>query len=138
MAEPPPPITGHIVRLPNAAPHRTLRLMTDVDLLLAATVASVRMNPPAIVFEPPASLGRVRRVPEGLRGRQEGHRRRGRDREVDGVGGEAVKDEAVLVCTEHAGARSSACSHRRPCTTDARRSAPSRPSTDGRRQRRGC
>jgi hypothetical protein len=51
-----PPITGHIVRLPSAGPHRTLRLMTDVDLLLAATIAAVRMNRPPILFEPPASL----------------------------------------------------------------------------------
>jgi hypothetical protein len=52
----PPLITGHIVRLPSAGPHRTLRLMTDVDLLLAATIAAVRMNRPPILFEPPASL----------------------------------------------------------------------------------
>jgi hypothetical protein len=51
-----PPITGHIVRMPGAGPHRTLRLMTDVDLLLAATIAAVRMNRPLVVFEPPASL----------------------------------------------------------------------------------
>jgi hypothetical protein len=51
-----PPITGHIVLLPAATPHRTLRLVTDVDLLLAATISSVRMNRPVIVFEPPASL----------------------------------------------------------------------------------
>jgi hypothetical protein len=51
-----PSIAGHIVRLPGAGPHRTLRLMTDVDLLLAATIASVRMNRPPILFEPPASL----------------------------------------------------------------------------------
>jgi hypothetical protein len=30
--------------------------VTDVDLLLAATIASVRLNRPAIVFEPPPSL----------------------------------------------------------------------------------
>ena len=51
-----PPITGHIVRLPGAGPHRTLRLMTDVDLLLAATIAAVRMNRSPILFGPPASL----------------------------------------------------------------------------------
>jgi hypothetical protein len=55
-APPPPSITGHIVLLPAATPHRTLRLVTDVELLLAATIASVRMNRPAIVFEPPPSL----------------------------------------------------------------------------------
>jgi hypothetical protein len=60
----PPPITGHIVRLPSAGPHRTLRLMTDVDLLLAATIARVRMNRPAILFEPPASLAACERCKE--------------------------------------------------------------------------
>jgi hypothetical protein len=30
--------------------------VADVDLLLAATVASVRMNRPALVIEPPSSL----------------------------------------------------------------------------------
>jgi hypothetical protein len=30
--------------------------MTDVDLLLAATIAAVRMNRPPILFEPPAFL----------------------------------------------------------------------------------
>jgi hypothetical protein len=30
--------------------------VTDVDLHLAATIASVRVNRPAIVFEPPSSL----------------------------------------------------------------------------------
>jgi hypothetical protein len=64
-AEPPsPPITGHVVLLPSTTPHRTLRLVTDVDLLLAATVASVRMNRPAIVFEPPASLAVCERCQE--------------------------------------------------------------------------
>jgi hypothetical protein len=47
---------GHIVLLPAATPHRLLRLVKDVDLLLAATIASVRMNRPTVVFEPPASL----------------------------------------------------------------------------------
>jgi hypothetical protein len=37
--------------------------VTDVDLLLAATVASVRMNRPTIVFEP-ASLGACARNQE--------------------------------------------------------------------------
>jgi hypothetical protein len=50
------PITGHVVLLPAASLHRTLRLVRDVDLLLAATIASVRMNRPTVVFEPPASL----------------------------------------------------------------------------------
>jgi hypothetical protein len=47
---------GHVVLLPSASAHRTLRLVTDLDLVLAATIASVRLNRPAIVFEPPASL----------------------------------------------------------------------------------
>jgi hypothetical protein len=51
-----PSIAGHIVRLPGAGPHRTLRLMTDVDLLLAHTIASVRLNQRMIVFEPPEWL----------------------------------------------------------------------------------
>jgi hypothetical protein len=51
-----PPTTGHIVLLPAATPHRTLRLVTDVDLLVAATSTAVRMNRPPILFEPPASL----------------------------------------------------------------------------------
>jgi hypothetical protein len=52
----PPPITGHVVLLPAATPHRTLRLVGDIDLLLADTIASVRMNRPTVVFEPSASL----------------------------------------------------------------------------------
>jgi hypothetical protein len=48
-----PSVSGHIVLLPGASPHRTLRLVTDVDLLLAATVASVKMNRPLLVFETP-------------------------------------------------------------------------------------
>jgi hypothetical protein len=51
-----PPTTGHIVLLPAATPHRTLRLVTDVDFLLAATITAVRMNRPLVVFEPPPSL----------------------------------------------------------------------------------
>jgi hypothetical protein len=47
---------GHVVLLPRAGPHRTLHLVTDVDLHLAATISSVRMNRRAVVFEPPASL----------------------------------------------------------------------------------
>ena len=34
-------MVGHVVLLPNASPHCTLRLVTDVDLLLAHTIASV-------------------------------------------------------------------------------------------------
>ena len=49
-------VVGHVVLLPAATPHRTLRLVKDVELLLAATISSVRMNRPAAVFEPPASL----------------------------------------------------------------------------------
>jgi hypothetical protein len=59
-----PSVTGHIVLLPAATPHRTLRLVTDVDLLLAATIASVRMNRPAIVFEPPPFLVACERCQE--------------------------------------------------------------------------
>lgn len=57
-------MTGHVVTLPSARPHRTLRLVTDVDLLLAATIANVRMNRPAIVFDPPASLASCARRQE--------------------------------------------------------------------------
>jgi hypothetical protein len=59
-----PSVTGHIVLLPAATPHRTLRLVTDVELLLAATIASVRMNRPAIVFEPPPFLVACERCEE--------------------------------------------------------------------------
>jgi hypothetical protein len=52
----PPSMTGHVVMQPCASPHRTLRLVTDVDLLLAHTVASVRLNQRMIVFEPPEWL----------------------------------------------------------------------------------
>jgi hypothetical protein len=58
------PITGHVVLLPSASPHRALRLVTDVDLLLAATIANVRMNQRQIVFEPPASLAQCARCHE--------------------------------------------------------------------------
>jgi hypothetical protein len=37
-------MVGHVVLLPSATPHRLLRLVKDVDLLLAATIASVRMS----------------------------------------------------------------------------------------------
>jgi hypothetical protein len=59
-----PRITGHVVLLPSDTPHRTLRLATDVDLLLADTAASVRMNRPLVVFVPPASLTACRRCQE--------------------------------------------------------------------------
>jgi hypothetical protein len=55
---------GHVVIQPSASPHRTLRLVTDVDLLLAATIASVRMNRQTVVFEPPASLAACERCEE--------------------------------------------------------------------------
>jgi hypothetical protein len=42
---------GHVVTRPNGGRHQDLRLMTDVELLLADTIASVRMNRPAAVFE---------------------------------------------------------------------------------------
>jgi hypothetical protein len=79
-----PPITGHIVLLPAATPHRPLRLVKDVDLLLAATIAGVRMNQRLVVFETPAWLAACA-VPGGVRGGQEGHRAGGRDREVEGA-----------------------------------------------------
>jgi hypothetical protein len=56
--------TGHVVMQPSATPHRTLRLVADVDLLLAATIASVRMNRPAVVIEPPPSLAACERCQE--------------------------------------------------------------------------
>jgi hypothetical protein len=36
----------------------------DVDLLLAATIANVRMNRPASLFEPPAALAACGRCQE--------------------------------------------------------------------------
>ncbi len=54
----------HVVLLPSATPHRPLRLVRDVDLLLAATIASVRRNRPTSVFEPPASLAACARCLE--------------------------------------------------------------------------
>jgi hypothetical protein len=59
-----PPITGHIVLLPAATPHRPLRLVKDVDLLLAATMAGVRMNQRLVVFEIPAWLAACERCQE--------------------------------------------------------------------------
>jgi hypothetical protein len=47
--------------------------MTDVDLLLAATIASMKMNRPAIVFEPPASLAACDKCQTAYGG-QEDHR----------------------------------------------------------------
>jgi hypothetical protein len=41
VAGPQPALIGHVVLLPNATPQRTRRLVTDVELLLAATIASV-------------------------------------------------------------------------------------------------
>jgi hypothetical protein len=55
-------MVGHIVLLPAATPHRPLRLVKDVDLLLAATIASVQMNQLMIVFEPPAWLAACARA----------------------------------------------------------------------------
>ena len=75
-------MTGHVVMQPCASPHRTLRLVTDVDLLLAHTVASVRLNQRMIVFEPPewlarpaSSARRRTRRPEGPSRRRAGCRR---------------------------------------------------------------
>jgi hypothetical protein len=61
VGPPSPSITGHVL-LPAATPHRPLRLVRDINLLLAATIASVRMNRPASVFEPPASLAACARI----------------------------------------------------------------------------
>ena len=55
---------GHVVMQPSASPHRALRLVTDVDLLLAATIASVRMNRPTSVLEPLAALAACARCQE--------------------------------------------------------------------------
>jgi hypothetical protein len=57
-------VTGHVVLQLGDTPHRTLRLVTDVDLLLAHTIASVRMNQRVIVFESPASLVACERCQE--------------------------------------------------------------------------
>jgi hypothetical protein len=57
-------ITGHVVLLPRASPHRTPRLMTDVQLLLADTIASVRMGQRVLVYEPPSSLAACARCQE--------------------------------------------------------------------------
>jgi hypothetical protein len=55
---------GHVVIQPNAAHTGPLRLVTDLDLLLAHTIASVRLNQRTIVFEPPASLDQCARCQE--------------------------------------------------------------------------
>jgi hypothetical protein len=78
-------LISHVVLLPSASPHRTRRLVADVDLLLAATIANVRMNRPAIVVRPAGVLGRLQAVPGGLRGGQEDRRAGGRHHKVDGV-----------------------------------------------------
>jgi hypothetical protein len=57
-------MVGHIVLLPAATPHRLLRLVKDVDLLLVAPIASMRMNRAAVVIEPPASLAACARCQE--------------------------------------------------------------------------
>jgi hypothetical protein len=69
----------------------------DVDLLLAAAIASVRMTRQTSVFEPPASLAACARCQEAHAEARKVIEDAGRDREVDGVGGEAVKDETVLI-----------------------------------------
>jgi hypothetical protein len=61
-------VVGHVVLLPSASPHRTLSLVADVELLLAATIASVRMNRPTSVFEPPAALAACARCQEARGG----------------------------------------------------------------------
>jgi hypothetical protein len=45
---------GHVVTMPSAGPHLTQRLMTDVELLLADTIASVTAKERMIVFQPVA------------------------------------------------------------------------------------
>jgi hypothetical protein len=57
-------MTGHVVTVPSAGPHVTLRLVTDLDLLLAHTIASVRLNQRIIVFDPPASVAACERCQE--------------------------------------------------------------------------
>jgi len=54
-------VTGHVVTKPSATPHLALRLVTDVDLLLADTIASLRMNQRTIVLDPPSSLAACER-----------------------------------------------------------------------------
>jgi surfactin synthase thioesterase subunit len=45
---------GHIATRPGASRHLALRLMTDVELLLAQVIADVRMNQPVNLYEQPA------------------------------------------------------------------------------------
>jgi hypothetical protein len=88
--EEPLALIGHAVLLPAATPHRMLRLVADVDLLLAATMASVRMSRPMIGVRAAGIPG------GGANGAGRPTRRPGRssrtrgDHEVDGGGG-AVK-----------------------------------------------
>jgi hypothetical protein len=55
---------GHVVTMPSAGPHLALRLMSDVELLLADTIASVRMNERMIVFQPVGLLAACTRCQE--------------------------------------------------------------------------
>jgi hypothetical protein len=55
---------GHVVTMPSAGPHLALRLMSDVELLLADTIASVRMNERMIVFQPVGLLAVCTRCQE--------------------------------------------------------------------------
>lgn len=48
--------TAHVVTRPKGGRHQDLRLMTDVELLLADTIASVRMGQRVLVYEPPSTL----------------------------------------------------------------------------------
>jgi hypothetical protein len=48
--------TGHVVTRPNGGRHLDLRLTTGVELLLAATIASVRIGHRVLVYEPPSTL----------------------------------------------------------------------------------
>jgi hypothetical protein len=55
---------GHVVTMPSAGPHLALRLMSDVELLLADTIASVRTNERMIVFQPVGLLAACTRCQE--------------------------------------------------------------------------
>jgi hypothetical protein len=92
-------MTGHVVTLPSASPHRTLRLVTDVDLPPGHHDRQREAEPTHNRVRAAGITRGVPPVPGSVRGGQEGHRAGGRDREVDGVGGEAVREfcEAVLV-----------------------------------------
>jgi hypothetical protein len=77
---------GHVVTMPSAGPHLALRLMSDVELLLADTIASVRMKR-ADDRVPAGGVARgVHPVPEGVRGGQARDRAGGRADNVDGEG----------------------------------------------------